>query len=174
MNRPYLASPTFGGVPLILLFDRFDFLRESILDLWKRPSDPDAAAVVHTMMYYYAVLVGNRRDADRLYKQRAQNTPIGQGAVREETPDNDDDIADPTATFAPQLFDEIALRIAKNEGYPCDFGAKEYRATLEHRENGRIAFRLICYDCGFDEVIEVDESDFQAAAWEIRKENEEE
>ena len=166
----YLANPTFGGIPMILFVDRFDFLRESILDLWKRPNDSEAADVLRTMMHYYAVLAGNRRDADRLYKQRGRNTR--HGAVREESPVSNDFVC-ANATFEPKLFAEISLRIAQKKGYRCDFGFSEYQATLERPEGNSISFRLICLDCKFDKVIEVNQLDFEAAALEVGKEHEE-
>jgi len=67
----YMRNPVFS-LPLILLHDRLDVLKDAILYSWNNPDDPDAVAVIHTMMSYYAEMAGNRRNADRLYKQRMQ------------------------------------------------------------------------------------------------------
>ena len=72
-SKVYLAHPAFGRLPLLLLRDRYEFLKESILATWNRPDDEEAVAILHTMMHYYSVLTNNRRAGYRRYKRRAQH-----------------------------------------------------------------------------------------------------
>jgi hypothetical protein len=72
-SRMYLAQQDTGGMPLILLHDRFEVLRPAILEIWSNPTSPLPIQVLWQMIYWYSNLVENRRSGDRRSKQRAAN-----------------------------------------------------------------------------------------------------
>lgn len=66
----YYKQHFLGGLPLVLLVDRLDVLREAVLDLWDEPADERRAGVVLRMLSDYGVMVRNKRAADRDAKRR--------------------------------------------------------------------------------------------------------
>jgi hypothetical protein len=70
-SQIYRSRPSLGSIPLLLLHERFDFLKPAILDTWNNPGSRRAVGILLRMIWYYAELVANRRAADRVYKQRA-------------------------------------------------------------------------------------------------------
>ena len=90
----YESQPYYGNLPLLLLFERMDFLRPAILAIWEEPQEQKHVRVLHRMMWYYAAMAGTRREADRLSKQRIQKvTPTsfdGPGVVEQTTADDVD------------------------------------------------------------------------------------
>ncbi|MFL6545281.1 MAG: hypothetical protein ACJ8LM_08905 [Candidatus Udaeobacter sp.] len=62
--QSFFANPVFGGLPLILLLDRFDLVGEAVTDFWLEPNER-RTAIIRTKLYYYSVIVGNRRESDR-------------------------------------------------------------------------------------------------------------
>ena len=69
----YERQACYGNLPLVLLFERMDFLRPAILAIWDEPQKQIHIRVLHRMMWYYAAMASKRREADRLSKQRIQN-----------------------------------------------------------------------------------------------------
>ena len=67
----YLAKPKLGDLPLILLHDRFDILKPSILDIMERPRDHKCLAVLLRLLEYYAFMASKKREGDRNYKKRS-------------------------------------------------------------------------------------------------------
>jgi hypothetical protein len=128
-RQSFLANRLFGGLPLLLVYDRFDFLKEAILDVWNDPSDRDSIAVVHQMMNYYSILTGNRREADQKYKCRAKSkTPIGNVPRDISLPDN---YISPSKTSDHLMLEEIARRLAIAHGYDSGLLKDELRAILD-------------------------------------------
>lgn len=155
-------------LPLALLHDRLEFLREAILDLWTNPNDRDAVGIVHGLLYAYSSMLENRREADRRIKQLA-------GGARREVSglakgDVDRSAFASSGVWSPTQFSEIAVRVAEAAGYSCDFGDSQFEAHLsETRKPQRISFRLICADMSFDETIEVYQSQFEECARAIEE-----
>jgi hypothetical protein len=67
-EQSYLSNPIFGGLPLILFHDRFDFLSEAIQDYWLDPT-PNQVMKVRTMAYYYGEIVGSLRSSEARRKR---------------------------------------------------------------------------------------------------------
>jgi hypothetical protein len=85
-DQLFVGSPMLGGIPLLLLSDRVDFLREAIINAWTNPGDREAIGILHKIMYYYSELIGNRREADRIYKRHALRKREDGHVVLEQTP----------------------------------------------------------------------------------------
>src|SRR5262249_38096598 len=68
----YCPQPYLAGLSLVLLRERFDFLREIILEMFDNPMDEHLPGVLLRMLWYYGEMVRNRREADRVSKQRSQ------------------------------------------------------------------------------------------------------
>jgi len=110
----YLANPVFGGMPLILLQDRFSFISEIVPDLWAEPSDQQKVRIMRTMLYYYGVIVGNLRDSDSLYKRRAKVRDLELGPAS--STDIYQDTVSSTLTPLNELFHDVARKVAIDTG----------------------------------------------------------
>jgi len=74
----YLAQPCFGGLPLVMLHERFGFLRGALTDILDAPDDPRPKALLYRVLWYYAQMAATRRRCDRQarqYHQRAAEVP---------------------------------------------------------------------------------------------------
>ena len=165
----YLSHPAFGNLPLLLLHSRFDFLREAILRTWDLRQDRRAVAIVHSMMYYYSVIVGNRRASDRRYKRRAKRKTRTGRVSRDEV--LSDDTLPPEDSRSPGIFEEAARRLAIAQGFDCDFGDEEWCAKLlgdaERVKRGVVGFSIFCPALKFDETVYVPRKEFESVAKEV-------
>jgi hypothetical protein len=116
-EQAYLSNPTVGGLPLILLHDRWPLLTEIIPELWDTSADSRSIATVRTMLYFYGVIVGNLRESDKLYKRRARPRNEGKSAVHEETLSEHATAAPTTATF--EILHGIIRKLAIERGVIC-------------------------------------------------------
>jgi hypothetical protein len=157
----YLSHPSLGGLPLLLLQDRLDFLNEALSGMLIRPRDRQAIAMVHTMLYYYSVLAGNRRAADRDYKRRARHRARSGRVSRDET--SRDEAATSQETLHCDSFGDIARRLATAKGFDCEFGDAEWQARLVSVDDDRIVFYIICPERDFDETLYVSREEFRTA-----------
>jgi hypothetical protein len=154
----------------LLLQDRFDFLRESILAVWNQPHDRHAVAVVHTMMYYFAVIAGNRRAADRRYKQRAKHRTVS-GRISRDEESQCNEVAAPQRASDHDIFKEIARRLAKERGVECNFGDDEWQATLTREiEDPVLEISISCPARDCDETIRVPRAEFESVARTVSEE----
>ena len=56
-GQVFLAHRAFGNLPMLLLQDRFEFLKEAFLQVWGRPDNRSSIAIVHRMMDYDQTLL---------------------------------------------------------------------------------------------------------------------
>ena len=63
-EQMHLPQSHFGGLPLILLADRFDFCSLAIGGVVEDPGDRDKIATLHRMLDNYATLARERRKVD--------------------------------------------------------------------------------------------------------------
>lgn len=66
----YYCQPWLGGLSLVLLRDRLQFLRDALVSLWDEPTSPHRIGVVHRLLAYYAAMASEAREADRRRKAR--------------------------------------------------------------------------------------------------------
>jgi hypothetical protein len=66
----YLKRPYLDDLPMVLLFDRRQFLMPVLQKIWERPDDPVEIGVLHRALQLYALLVAQRHWADNTRKKR--------------------------------------------------------------------------------------------------------
>jgi hypothetical protein len=161
-EQTFLMNRSFY-LPLVILHDRIEFLREAILNLWMNPDDGDALGAVHGMLYVYASMIEKRREADRRYKRHAGNK--GREVMCLPGGEIEQLVSSVSRASTPTPFAEIALRVAASVGYGCDFDDNPFEAyLLETQIPQCVAFRLICANTSFDETITVSRSQFDDCA----------
>jgi hypothetical protein len=67
-EQMYFKQAHFGQLPLVLLVERFGFLKSVLWKLWEAPDDRRAVCVLYRMLAWYAEMAPNRRKSDRKIK----------------------------------------------------------------------------------------------------------
>ncbi len=148
-DQMHLPQAHLGGLPLILLADRFDFCWVAIRDVVENPGDRVKISILHRMLDYYADLVRARRKAD--------NTP--KVPIHSLDPKRDSMTTARTAT--PNLLvlpTEIATRLAQANGVRCSCPSRDDAAWSggicrdeDDLDGAALVYtgRLICNNCGY-------------------------
>src|SRR5262249_14233001 len=143
-----------GGLPLILLHDRFDFVREAILDIWEQPRNRRRVGGLLRLLHYYAAMASKKRGGGRPYKrQRPHPHDRNRSAVMLPL-DPERDVIE----AEPDHFQEIAAALREKRGASCRCGTtRNWRARLVEEET---TTRLIVLDdgcgaCGVTERVTV-------------------
>lgn len=119
----YQKQRHYGGLPFVLLHDRFDFLRDAILNVWDDPSDIQRVGVVLRVLSYYSTMVSRRREADRRYKARSWHRN-DQNRVAQTLPLEPD--LDLGADLRPQPFQEVASALRELHQASCPCGTTQH------------------------------------------------
>jgi hypothetical protein len=163
----YLRQNHLGGLPLILLHDRFEFLREIILEIWQRPTDPQLTGVLLRMLHYYGEVARVRREGDRNYKkQRHHLNHEGRSAVV--VPLDADRDAVPEASR--DRFQKIVACLREKCRAACRCGTYlHHHAQLleEETTDAVVAITDTCGECGDEAVLKVARAEFERIAWQV-------
>lgn len=161
-SQLFLANPAFGGLTLLLLNERFDFLKDVILGIWNNPGDPGSIAVARTLMHYYAVLINGQRMTGRLHKRQALGK-IGNGPTPCEQQREVESVCYDKRDLHDQ-FRKAARLLTEAQGIDCPFGEHDWHAELLNPGESTIRFRIWCPATAFDRVSEVSIAEFKRAA----------
>lgn len=168
-KQMHCKQPYFGGLPLVLVFERFTFLRKAIWEVWQNPGNREAVAVLHRLMDYYRHMASERRAVDRLVKQRRpqllkpdEKSPLtvelpAQTRARETSAMESDEESsageEPKEIETPQgipaLFDEIAEVVRTSRGIICGCPDPDWESRSTPLADGRFAIHHCCLSCQF-------------------------
>ncbi len=163
----YCKQPYLGGLPVVMLWNRFDFLRGAVVDLLADPHDGRRIGVLLRLIQFYAEMTGKRRQVDRSYSKRRPRPGEGGGVPGIRGIDGDP--ADRTTTTANRTFQRIADRLRREQGVACSCGDDEtWGAKLVDDEDGDdvIKIRIECLGCGRSTTLDVTREDFDRAGRE--------
>lgn len=154
-------------IPVILLHERFDVLKEAILAVWNKPQSSRATSVFRRLVWYYAEMLSNRRAGDRNYKRQAvQKNEAERPAITVPIIEQIDQRCNaPTNQFA-----EIAIRAAQAEGHEFDFGEDDWDARIVQEAAGRIVFDITCPARRIAETIDVSTATFTRIGLQLQRE----
>jgi hypothetical protein len=68
----FRRQPVFGDLPLIMIAERFPFIRYAMVQLCREPLSCESIGIIHRMLYYYSWMSDERRPADRRAQQATQ------------------------------------------------------------------------------------------------------
>lgn len=151
----YARQPWLGGLPMILLRDRFAFSRGALLELMDEPADPRRVGVVLRILDYYAAMVGRRRQADREAKAK-------KSASRKPTTSRQASDATVRWGRTPEFFDAIAEELRGSRGIICECGSgAAWKASVKGDEwSDPLPLHLACSSCGREADLDVDREEF--------------
>lgn len=123
----YTKETRLGGLPLILLRDRFDFVREAVLDILERPQDRRRVGVLLRLLQYYGDMTRKRREGDRRYKQQGLHRNNRNRCALVLPLNQEQDASE----MEPDRFQEIAAALREQQGETCRCGTtRHWRARL--------------------------------------------
>jgi hypothetical protein len=148
-QQMHLQQPHFGDLPLVLLVERFPFLKAVIWEIWQDPADSEAIGTLHRLLDYYRQMTTCRREADRTVK-KVRHSPNKHGKAPSHQP-CDARIHDGVGTersaqedpallaVKAEIFDRI--RIMKNISCRC------HHPEWSHHVETECAGSAVMYTC---------------------------
>jgi hypothetical protein len=165
----YFKQDHLGGLPLILLRDRFAFLKEAILDIFAAPGEPGPVGVLLRLLQYYEEMASARREVDRGLKRREiHNRATGRVA---RTLSLDIGMSGTPAAASNDLFRLIAARLRDDQGINCpcpDAGSWTARLLDGEAGGGVLLIEVECEGCGHSGRIEVERGEFEEIGRELK------
>jgi hypothetical protein len=166
----YFKQPYFGELPLVMLRERFAFLREGILDVMDDPGGSERVGVLLRLIHYYSDMATRRRDVDREYKKRSQHLDA-RGKISRTYELDASDMGESKATLNRD-FGQIADRLREARGISCPCGATgSWEARLVGGGTGDdvVAIEVVCPKCEHFATIEPTRAEFARVAREVMK-----
>lgn len=152
----YLAHPKFGGVPLILLAEKLQFVDSVLDDIVNHPGDDRPLQVLYRLLQFYSAMVSNRREADvriqealknedkRLRKKTGQKHSKDSSNAKELQDKTDEESQHECRDAAEVIYQAVA----KAKSITCKCSTPVWSGTPEGLE-GAAKFRIIfrCTKC---------------------------
>lgn len=165
----FFKQAYLGGLPLIILRERFGFLREAIPELLEDPRDDRQWGVLLRLLQFYGEMSSRRREVDRAYKRRAlQRNERGQVARLHRLASQSPTATDKTSTN--RTFQAIAARLIVARGIKCACGAgvKAWMARLvDDEDRFEVQIEIECRECGYTERMDVARTEFERIGREV-------
>jgi hypothetical protein len=158
-ERVHLRQPCFGGLPSLMLAERFPLLYPILEDVWVQPDNREAVAVMHRLLHYYEEMAPRRREEDRRAHSKRAGAPDG-GAVPVEVPlsrdENEEGRYRPPCRASLSVLEVLAEKLRRDRGIAC--GCADPRWTLERDDEeiqASVRLRLYCQGCFTPKEVEV-------------------
>jgi hypothetical protein len=159
----YLSQPFLGGLPFIFLRDRFDLLREAILDIFDNPQDPQPRGILLRLLQYYGEMTSKKRQGDRSYKKQHHHRNNQNRSAAEFT---FDDKFDQATEAGPDWFQDITAHLRELRMAKCQCKTTDrWRAELKEGKptSKRFLVREECERCGHSEEHSFTPAQFKAS-----------
>jgi len=137
----FLPQPYFGGLPMILLAERADFLKTAIVKVWEDPNDQNPVAILHRLLHYYGEIAERRREADRLAKARINRL----SDVRSDVPLSHR--ADAVPRQVRPEYSDVIDHLRELRGITCECDWQEYEVYLEAADDDDNALLKFTWRC---------------------------
>lgn len=142
-----------GNLPLVLLVQRFQFLKGALWQLWESLPDLGSVPVLHRLLDYFATMAAKRREADRRIKNGRPAPFIEEAYVPPEEGD---------------FFQEIAAEIREVQGIDCHCPRRDWHAELRGKGEAKIHILHQCMACAFEMETTVNRQEFASLGQAIQ------
>ena len=164
----YMKQSFFGGLPLVLLHDRYDFLQEVMLEILGDPQDRRLTGVLLRLLQYYGAMASRKREGDRQYKkQRLHRNADNRSALILPLSPQDK----PTTEITGDLFQEIAAYLREKRKATCNCRSTlRWRARVIAEETTRVTVVLedFCEGCFHTESVRLTATRFRKVGEQLR------
>jgi hypothetical protein len=149
-DQLYVRQKCFGGLSLVMLGERLDFVGSHLLGLLQHPTDVEQLGILYHLLHFLASMIEQRREADRRSKQRSQGQHQDGSHLVNDLQDRQ------TSLDNPIQRGEIAEEVCKHQIIHCQCG--KFKADLEVLgfDDGVCSARVFCKSrgCNFSKDIE--------------------
>jgi hypothetical protein len=151
----YFNQPYLGGLPLVLLRDRFDFLKGAALEVMAAPEDPGTIGVLLRLLNYYEEMVTKRRDADA--ESKRQSDPRDQNSENEKRKP-----LDLPSERKGAVRQTVFTRLREDRRVSCTCADGGSWSALQTDQGGDVwSIALTCNSCGYSKEIEADREELE-------------
>ncbi|MDB5349338.1 MAG: hypothetical protein JWN86_585 [Planctomycetota bacterium] len=161
----YAGQPYLGGLPLILLKDRFPFLKDAILVILEVPADRSRDGTLLRMCEYYSSMIANRRAADRQAKAQGQARDR-EGGVAKRSGKLGVTIPPNKAFPRHARLEALVWDLCKKRGINCACGEPDrWRPRMDRHEadDEEVVIDLECPDCDSINGLRMPRAEWEAA-----------
>ena len=166
----YFNQPHYGGLSLILLHDRFGFLKEAILNMLNEPGIMEPVGVLLRLLSFYEEMTSTRRQIDRAYKRRgAHRNAQGRRARTISLTDEPDEPSEEASSGAS---DAIADQLCKDRGIRCECTSESswtWNVLGDKEGYSGVLISVECAECDHSEQLEIPRSEFKRIVKGLRK-----
>lgn len=161
----YLQQPCLAAMPLIMLFDRFDFLREIILELLERPTDRPLMGVLLRLLNYYGEMAAAKREGDRRYKRQLHHRNNQNRSAQVWSLESEQDRE---SKVDREPLQEIAGYHREKRVAKCKCKTtSHWRAQLIKSADKMLTIKDTCGQCDHEETVTMPWDQFQRIAHEL-------
>jgi hypothetical protein len=128
----HLPQPYFGNLPLVLLVERFGFMKDVLWEMWGDLPDQRRVAVLHRLLDYYAQMAAKRREVDRALKGPRFRRLRENLQARPER---------------ANLIHEVTEHLRELQGITCECRAPDWHAFLDREGGGSVTLVFQCSCC---------------------------
>jgi hypothetical protein len=159
----YRGKTFLGGLPLVLVLERFEFLTDALQAVWTDPRDGQAVGALLRMLAYYGEMARKRRAADVHANQRGHARNSKAKVAGEVTLDPARDQREREES------DEVmrtaaAIAVIKGVRCPCGADAKwQFRVADEIDPTRPFPVSLECQTCRVSQSVICTAAEFQRA-----------
>jgi hypothetical protein len=142
----YRSRPELGNLPLIMLADRFDLVRECVVDVFQEPADPRRIGVLLKALWIVAEMTRIRRAADREYK-RAGNLRSPTGKRAKVAPLSESEAVDDASDR--EIRRDRTVVLARKLGFDCECPDADHYDLRVHppAKDARFEVTITCGRC---------------------------
>jgi hypothetical protein len=157
----YFKQPFLGGLPLVILHERFSILRYALADMTDHPSDSNRLGALLRLLQFYGEMVAARRDVDRSFKQRRHHRNVNGDVSR--TVRLGSDFAGEHEPGRNEPFRLIVNQLRRDRELGCGCNGNEpWEAwTNSAPEDDPLSITTVCAKCHQDLTLVVSRVDFE-------------
>jgi hypothetical protein len=152
-ERVHRKQPCFGGLPSLMLAERFPLLYPILEEVWAESNNQEAVAVMHRLLQYYEEMAPRRREGDRRAHGKRAGALHGDRTPVEVPLSPDGDVEEglhrPACRTSLSDLEDLAEALCRDLGITC--GCDNPRWILERDEDGdiqdRVRLTLYCQNC---------------------------
>jgi hypothetical protein len=158
-NLLYLRNRYFGGLSLVMLAERLEFLGRHLWQLIQDPADIGKRAILYRLLSFYSAMSDIRRAADRRSKQRLQpNQRTSQ--LHESTQQWKQSKSD----TSDNLITEIAEKVCDMLQIQCGCAKPDWAMDgIDFFDDGLVTATMTCSNkgCGFSKRVKFSAADLE-------------
>lgn len=156
----YMPREYLGGLPLVLLLERSDFIQSVISRMWDEPDERHHVGTLHRLLATYATLAPARRAVDRRFKHLKR-------LVRQAEERGSEDEAEETASQESvddlNRLNDIVAELMRRRGVIC-LGCRgattPWNASIDEMNDSTVHLTVECPEHDFENEYEVPLEEF--------------